>query len=84
MVKRAKSPEVVEEARYFTVCQPFPLNPNWLFDADQQACATWIAECIGLEHLWAIHHKPSVCLHFNMLIIYRPSSLSLGSRHDLA
>ena len=59
MVKREKSPEIIEEARYFTVCQPFPLNANWIFPEDQQACATWIAECIGLEHLYGIHHKPS-------------------------
>ncbi|KAF8815662.1 hypothetical protein BYT27DRAFT_7192653 [Phlegmacium glaucopus] len=59
MVKRAKSPELVEEARYYTVCQPFPLNANLIFDKDQKACATWIAECIGLEHLYAMHYKPS-------------------------
>lgn len=60
MVKRPKSPDLAEEARYFTVCQPFPLGANWALDQDQQACATWIAECIGLEHLYAIHYKPSV------------------------
>lgn len=64
MVKRAKSPEVIEEARYFTVCQPFPLNANWAaFEEDQQDCASWIAECIGLEYLYAIHYKPSVRFH---------------------
>lgn len=60
MVKRPKSPDVAEEVRYFTVCQPFPLNANWLFPEDQKDCATWVAECIGgLEHLYGIHHKPS-------------------------
>lgn len=59
MVKRPKSPEIIEEVRYFTVCQPFPLNANWLFPEDQKDCATWVAECIGLEHLYGIHYKPS-------------------------
>ena len=59
MVKRANSPEIIEEVRYFTVCQPFSLNANWLFPEDQKDCATWIAECIGLQHLYGIHHKPS-------------------------
>ncbi|KDR80823.1 hypothetical protein GALMADRAFT_241280 [Galerina marginata CBS 339.88] len=58
MVKRPKSPEIVEDARYFTVYQPYPLNANWIIEEEQMHCAMWVAECIGLNHLWAIHHKP--------------------------
>ncbi|KAF8972767.1 hypothetical protein BDZ97DRAFT_1752620 [Flammula alnicola] len=58
MVKRPKSPEIVEDARYFTVYQPYPLNANWVLEDDQMQCAMWIAECIGANHLWAIHEKP--------------------------
>lgn len=83
MVKRPKSPEIIEEARYFTVCQPFPLNANWVFDKDQQDCATWIAECIGLEHLYAIHHKPSVCSFDNDVSDRLHHRHHLGSWHDL-
>ncbi|KAF8159370.1 hypothetical protein B0H34DRAFT_400912 [Crassisporium funariophilum] len=59
MVKRPKSPEVVEEARYFTVCQPYPLNANWVFEEDQIECARWVAECIGPNYVWGMHEKPS-------------------------
>ncbi|KAF8972766.1 hypothetical protein BDZ97DRAFT_856108 [Flammula alnicola] len=58
MVKRPKSPEIVEDARYFTVYQPYPLNANWVLEDDQMQCAMWVAECIGVNHLWAIHEKP--------------------------
>ncbi|KJA28270.1 hypothetical protein HYPSUDRAFT_811264 [Hypholoma sublateritium FD-334 SS-4] len=58
MPKRPKSPEAADDARYFTVYKPYPLNPNWAEEEDQKACAVWIAECIGPHHLWAIHEKP--------------------------
>lgn len=60
MPKRPKSPEAADDARYFTVYKPYPLNPNWAEEEDQKACAVWIAECIGPHHLWAIHEKPKV------------------------
>ncbi|PPQ75448.1 hypothetical protein CVT26_016222 [Gymnopilus dilepis] len=59
MVKRPKSPDVVEEGRYFTVYQPYPLNVNMLIEEDQIRCAQWIAECIGPQHLLVIYHKPT-------------------------
>ena len=85
MVKRAKSPEIIEEVRYFTVCQPFPLNANWLFPEDQKDCATWIAECIGLQHLYGIHHKPSARPFLFTLfdLTFTHNRHYLGSRHDL-
>jgi hypothetical protein len=60
MVKRPKSPEIVEDARFFTVYQPYPLNPDWHEEDDQIEAAKWVAECIGPNHLWAIHEKPRV------------------------
>jgi len=70
MVKRPKSPDVVEEVRYFTVCQLATIPSQWelLLDEDQKDCATWIAECIGLEYLYAMHHKPSVRLSCLLLV----------------
>ncbi|KJA17583.1 hypothetical protein HYPSUDRAFT_57626 [Hypholoma sublateritium FD-334 SS-4] len=59
MPKREQSPDAPDDARYFTVYTPYPLNPNWAEEEEQRACAVWIAECIGPTHLWAIHSKPS-------------------------
>ncbi|KAF9474822.1 hypothetical protein BDN70DRAFT_295526 [Pholiota conissans] len=58
MVKRPKSPEIVEDCRFFTVYNPYPLNPDWHEENDQIEAAKWVAECIGPNHLWAIHEKP--------------------------
>ncbi|KAF8808896.1 hypothetical protein BYT27DRAFT_7188409 [Phlegmacium glaucopus] len=59
MVKRQKSQETVEESRFFTICQPFPLNVNWLFEQDRRECAAWIAECIGPDMIEAFLYRPS-------------------------
>jgi len=61
MVKRPKSPEVVEDSRFFTIFLPYPLNGDWQDEAETKKLAWWIAECIGEENLWAILWKPSVC-----------------------
>jgi len=60
MVKRPKSPEVVEDSRFFTIFLPYPLNGDWQDEEDTKKLAWWIAECIGEENLWAILWKPSV------------------------
>ena len=62
MVKRPKSPEVVEDSRFFTIFLPYPLNGDWQDEGDTKKLAWWIAECIGEENLWAILWKPSVRL----------------------
>ncbi|KNZ72355.1 hypothetical protein J132_03446 [Termitomyces sp. J132] len=59
MVKRARSPETVEDERYFTVYQPYPLNVNWELSSDYIAFSRWVAACIGTEPLHALHYKPS-------------------------
>ncbi|KAG6826293.1 hypothetical protein H0H92_000415 [Tricholoma furcatifolium] len=59
MVKRAKSPDTVEDARYFTVYRPYPLNAHWELSSDVIAFSRWIAACIGTEFLHALHYKPS-------------------------
>ncbi|TFK33533.1 hypothetical protein BDQ12DRAFT_657809 [Crucibulum laeve] len=58
MVKRPKSPDPSDDAKYFTVYQPYPLNANWELPADCIKCAFWIANCIGPDALFALHYKP--------------------------
>lgn len=65
MVRRSKSPDIQEDIRLFAVWIPYPLHPNWVFEEDRKACATWVAEVIGNEYdLINIHQKPSVCFFF--------------------
>ncbi|KIM44408.1 hypothetical protein M413DRAFT_24911 [Hebeloma cylindrosporum] len=59
MVKRDKSPEVVEDSRFFTIFLPYPLNGDWQDESETRKLAWWIAECVGEESLWAILWKPS-------------------------
>ena len=62
MVRREKSPELIEDIRLFVVWIPYPLNPNWVYEEDVQGCAKWVAEVIGNEYyLISIHQKPRVC-----------------------
>jgi hypothetical protein len=81
MVKRPKSPEVVEDSRFFTIFLPYPLNGDWQNEEDTKKLAWWIAECIGEEHLWAILWKPSVRLpltfSYRPVLIARPSSITV-------
>ncbi|KAG2015694.1 hypothetical protein CC2G_008939 [Coprinopsis cinerea AmutBmut pab1-1] len=60
MVKRAKSPDLVEDARYLVVWQPFPLNANWQLPDHCLEFLYWVASVLGsYDHILAIHHKPS-------------------------
>ncbi|EDR07679.1 uncharacterized protein LACBIDRAFT_298063 [Laccaria bicolor S238N-H82] len=58
MVKRAKSPDATDDARYMTVYQPYPMNANWELPSDVIAFSFWIAGCIGVEPLLGLHYKP--------------------------
>ncbi|TFK26496.1 hypothetical protein FA15DRAFT_679572 [Coprinopsis marcescibilis] len=60
MVKRAKSPELSDDARYLVIWQPYPLNANWELNIDYVKFAYWIASIMGsYESILGIHHKPS-------------------------
>ncbi|KAF9530366.1 hypothetical protein CPB83DRAFT_850784 [Crepidotus variabilis] len=60
MVKRPKTPEVIEEVRLYAVYLPYPLNATWADEDDQKACAFWVAEVIGSkEYLFNIYQMPS-------------------------
>ncbi|KAF8883299.1 hypothetical protein BD779DRAFT_1647774 [Infundibulicybe gibba] len=59
MVKRPKTPEFVDEATYFAIYQPYPLNVNWELEGDYIVFCRWIAGCLGGPNaLFSFHHKP--------------------------
>jgi hypothetical protein len=61
MVKRAKSPDLPDDAKYLVVHQPYPLNANFELPGDYIAFAFWAATVIGrTTEVWGIHHKPKV------------------------
>ena len=68
MVKRAKSPDATDDARYMTVHQPYPMNANWELPSDVIAFAVWIAGCIGVEPLLEVHYKPKASPSFSRLL----------------
>ena len=64
MVKRMKSPDATDDARYMTVYQPYPMNANWELPSDVITFAFWIAGYIGIELLLGVHYKPKASLSF--------------------
>lgn len=60
MVKRAKSPDLPEDAKYLVVHQPYPLNANFELPGDHIAFALWAASVLGAaEPVLGLHHKPA-------------------------
>ena len=82
MVKRPKSPEVIEDSRFFTIFLPYPLNGDWQDEADTKKLAWWIAECIGEQNLWAILWKrsvrPTANLSYRLVLIARLSPTTVS------
>jgi len=62
MVKRAKSPEAVEDSKFLTVVHPFPLNANMEVLNDFKEFMFWLASVVGKDHALGVYHKPSVSL----------------------
>ena len=67
MVKRAKSPEIPDPDKYFTVYKPYPSNADFEVKEDYIACARWIATIIGPAPLHGMWWKPSVCPLFKRI-----------------
>jgi len=61
MVKRPKSPDIPDDAKYLVVSHPYPLNANFELPGDYIAFALWIASVFGTPNpILGIHHKPKV------------------------
>lgn len=61
MVKRASTPEYAEDADFYTVSQPYPLNFERDRDDDVKSFVRWVAACLGATApVWAFYYKPSV------------------------
>jgi len=60
MVKRAKSPEAIEDSKFLTVVHPFPLNANMEVPNDFKDFMFWLASIVGKDHALGVYHKPSV------------------------
>ncbi|KAI8970984.1 hypothetical protein BD414DRAFT_449228 [Trametes punicea] len=63
MPKRAKTPPIVDDAKYLTVVGPYPAHPNMELEVHRREFARWIAACVGPFYLRAFYHKPTVCPH---------------------
>jgi hypothetical protein len=61
MPKRIATPPMAEEADFYTVNQPYPLNFEWDSKQDVVDLARWVAACLGsASAFWAFYYKPSV------------------------
>lgn len=60
MVKRTKSPDAVDDAKYLVIYKPYPEGADLEVEEDCIALVQWIAACIGPAPLMAIHYKPKV------------------------
>ena len=60
MPKRAKTPEIPDDAKYLTVVHPYPAHPNMELEAHRRDFARWIAACIDPIYFRAFYHKPTV------------------------
>ncbi|KAF8625338.1 hypothetical protein AX17_006880 [Amanita inopinata Kibby_2008] len=59
MVKRAKTPETVEGAKYYTCYKPYPANANFELPEDYIPFCRWIACVLGSQDpLYAVYYKP--------------------------
>ncbi|KAK0481782.1 hypothetical protein IW261DRAFT_1592838 [Armillaria novae-zelandiae] len=59
MPKRAPTPPHLDnDADYYTVYQPYPLNFDWDIHTDVLKHVRWIAACVGIESFQAFHYKP--------------------------
>ena len=75
MVKRAKSPDLPDDAKYLVIHQPYPLNANFELPGDYIAFAFWAATVIGrTTEVWGIHHKPKVGLGSPVHSFFQPPS----------
>ncbi|KAI0657782.1 hypothetical protein C8Q70DRAFT_1073583 [Cubamyces menziesii] len=59
MPKRAKTPEIPDDAKYLTVVHPYPARPNMELEAHRRDFARWIAACIDPMYFRAFYHKPT-------------------------
>ncbi len=61
MPKRIRTPPMAEDAEFYTVSQPYPLNFEWDREEDNINHVRWIAACLGSPAaVWAFYYKPSV------------------------
>ncbi|EIW54090.1 uncharacterized protein TRAVEDRAFT_83869, partial [Trametes versicolor FP-101664 SS1] len=60
MPKRAKTPEMFDDAKYLTVVGPYPPHPNMELAQHRMEFSRWIGACTGPEFLRAFYHKPTV------------------------
>ncbi|KAI0351993.1 hypothetical protein OH77DRAFT_1410146 [Trametes cingulata] len=61
MPKRAKTPELIDDAKYLTVVFPYPAHPNMELEQHRKEFARWIAACTEDPlYLRAFYHKPTV------------------------
>ncbi|KAK0246192.1 hypothetical protein EDD85DRAFT_803374 [Armillaria nabsnona] len=59
MPKRAPTPPLLDDdADYYSVYQPYPLNFDWDIHTDVLKHVRWIAACVGIEPFYAFHYKP--------------------------
>ncbi|KAG7452167.1 uncharacterized protein BT62DRAFT_287146 [Guyanagaster necrorhizus] len=59
MPKRVPTPPLLDDdADYYTVCQPYPLNFDWDIHEDVLKHVRWIAACVGTKPFYAFHYKP--------------------------
>jgi len=77
MVKRAKSPEPVEDSKFYTVVHPFPLNANMEVPNDFKEFMFWLATVVGKDYALGVYHKPSVSL--GPFILLNRLSITQGS-----
>ena len=61
MVKKAKTPELPEEVKYYTCWKPFPNNADFEDSTDYIKFCRWIANILGESSmLYAVYYKPRV------------------------
>ncbi|KAK0198789.1 hypothetical protein F5146DRAFT_1020978 [Armillaria mellea] len=59
MPKRAPTPPLLDDdADYYSVYRPYPLNFDWDIHTDVLKHVRWIAACVGIEPFYAFHYKP--------------------------
>ncbi|KAK2462776.1 hypothetical protein APHAL10511_005167 [Amanita phalloides] len=59
MVKRVKTPEAPEVAKYYTCCHPYPNNADFEEPTDYITFARWISNILrSTDYLHAIYYKP--------------------------
>ncbi|KAF8994153.1 hypothetical protein BDQ17DRAFT_1252070 [Cyathus striatus] len=59
MVKRAKSPDLIDDAKYLICHHPWPHNANWELSGDYIRFCRWLACVVGPDALFAFHYKPA-------------------------